>query len=155
VWFWNLCIKTKNFVLCVILLLCSVSELQKPSLLGLKPWKRLKGCGFCSCNFLLTETNNFILDTILSCLVSDLQKTSSLVIEIRSVCQGCDLCFCDLYETSNFALKAFLLLLLVSKLQQPLSPWLEFRMFFSFCLSKISFYSHKISIQISLSILEI
>jgi hypothetical protein len=84
----NLLAKSNSFVLCVVLLLCLVSELQKPS--GLERRTVFRGCGRCSCS-LLTEINNFGLGTILiSYLLSEIQKPSSSRQEPRTVIRVLD-----------------------------------------------------------------
>jgi hypothetical protein len=88
-------------------------------------------------------------------------KISLSGIEPRIVCQGCDFCFCNLHsETNNFALVAFLLTCLDSKLQKSPAVGLKLRILFqSFCISKISSCSQGVSMphlmQVCLSILEL
>jgi hypothetical protein len=59
----------KTFLLCAFLLLCVVSELEKPSSPEIEPGTVLRSCVPCLCN--------------LACLISELQKPSSLGIESR------------------------------------------------------------------------
>jgi hypothetical protein len=78
-----------------------------------------------------------------------------------TVVWGCGLYSCNLlFETNNFGLGASLLSCLVSELQEPPSPGLEFRTIFqSFDLSEIFFWSQEISmpslVQICISIFEL
>jgi hypothetical protein len=128
--FCNILAKTKDFVLCAILLSCLISKLWKPSSLGCEPWANFQGCGLRSCN--LIKTNNFGLGAVrLLCLVSELQKSSLLGTEPRRVCWHCDFCSWKLLsETNNFALDTYLLICLVSKLHGPPSPTLKLRTVF-------------------------
>jgi hypothetical protein len=127
----NLLPKANTFVLCVFLLSCLVSELQKISLPGLEPRTVSRHCVRCSCT-LLTETKNFYHGAVLlSCLLSELQKTASSRLGPRTPFWGCGLCSCNLlFEKNNFGLSAVLLSCLVSELQDPPSPGLEIRSLF-------------------------
>jgi hypothetical protein len=84
--FCNLLFETKNFGLGAVLVLCLVSEVQKPSSPGIEPRTVFgDGCGPYFCN-LLFETNNFGLGSVLlSCLVSELQEPPSPGIELRTL----------------------------------------------------------------------
>jgi hypothetical protein len=121
-----------------------LSNLKKPSSLGLEPMAVSRDCGLCSCN-LPTKTNNFGLGAVLlSCLVFELQKSSSPGLEPRTDIRSCGLCSCNLFaEANNFGWGAVVLSCLVSELQKPPSPRLEPRTLLrSFNLSKISSWLH-------------
>jgi hypothetical protein len=120
-----------------------------------------RSCGLCYCN-LSAEKNNFSLGAVLlSCLVSEVQKPSSPVFEPRTDFGDCGLCSCNLLAKINkFRLGTVLLSCLVSELQKPPSPGLELRTIFrSFSRSKISSWSHRISmpssVQIGVSVIEL
>jgi hypothetical protein len=104
----NLLAETNNFGLDTVLLLCLVSELQKPPSPGIELRTVFRGCGLYSCN-LLSEINKFGLGAVLlSCLVYKLQKPSSSGIELKTAFRGSGLRFRNLlFETNNSGLASF------------------------------------------------
>jgi hypothetical protein len=87
-----------------VLLSCLISELEKPSSLGLKFRTNFYGCGLCSYNLFAKTKKNWLW--CWSSIVLSIQTTENIFTrtQTKDVFQGSNLSLCNLFKINNFGL---------------------------------------------------